>query len=639
MFDLRKIEITDNEVLAVEHKFGFRFNEGQLKLLRYWETVDVQACPGSGKTTTLAAKLMLLSQKIPPSFSQGICIITHTNIAVEEIKEKLGDAAKFFFQYPNHFGTIQSFVDKYLTIPYYKNKYKSSPKIVEEFAYNDIISNLYELVVTKTVDFLERKNVFLGGLVYNRHNFNISKNLNNTEKFDIKGLKPDTCERYYKKIQSAKEKVLSYGYMTYDEAYSIAFKYIREFPHVLDAIRQRFPMVFVDEMQDMEVHQSALISTLFGQDSIIQKIGDINQSIFSSRASEDQAEWKPVINQDIQLRISNRLSGNIAALVKDICCRPQEMTGRDHSEIKPIIFVYETHSILKVKDEFAKRVIINNLASVGDIKIIGSRIGKDSKLNISSYWPEFNRVYQKSHYKNLNSYLNYLEINLPSIQNVKQVRLTFLNCICECLKICGIKNPLTNFNFTPFSFIKYVNDVGHPDKIINMDLKIADWIIKTKNSVSIKSDFISLIRGILKFFGGNSCTELEEFLANEDIAVDEERPEQKIYTFVDGENSVDIHFDTIHGVKGETHSATLYLETFTRLYDVGGKILNFIIADNVGKEKLRKDKACYKKLPHAYVALTRPTHLLAIAVNKERFLQTHLEYFGEESNGWELVFI
>jgi DNA helicase-2/ATP-dependent DNA helicase PcrA len=229
--------------------------------------------------------------------------------------------------------------------------------------------------------------------------------------------------------------------------------------------------------------------------------------------------------------------------------------------------------------------------------------------------------------------------NLLSMRNAKQARLIFLNCICECLKICDIKNPSTKFNFTPFSFVKYVNDVGHPDKIINMDMKIADWIIKIRKSISIKSDFIGLIGGILKFFGANLCSELEAFLTNDDIAIEEEKPEQKIYTFIDGENSVDIHFDTIHGVKGETHSATLYLETFTRLYDVGGKILNFIIADNKGKEKLRKDKACYKKLPHAYVALTRPTHLLAIAVNKERFLQAHLEYFGEESNGWELVFI
>lgn len=65
----------------------------------------------------------------------------------------------------------------------------------------------------------------------------------------------------------------------------------------------------------------------------------------------------------------------------------------------------------------------------------------------------------------------------------------------------------------------------------------------------------------------------------------------------------------IHGIKGATHIDTLYLETFISLYNIGGKILNFIIVDNMSKEKLRKDKADYKRLPYAYMALTKPTHL------------------------------
>jgi len=639
MFNLKNLEISECEILKIEERFGFKFNNGQLKLIRFWDSVDVQACPGSGKTTTLAAKLILLSQKIPPSFSSGICIITHTNTAVEEIKDKLGDSAKFFFRYPNHFGTIQSFVDKYLTIPYYKNRYKSSPKIVDEYTYHDVLSSLYEMVVTKTADFFERKNIFLGDLVYNRHNFGISKSLNDTEKFEINGLKPETNEKYYNKILSAKEKLLSYGYLTYDEAYSLAFKYIREFPLILDTIRNRFPLVFVDEMQDMETHQSELISTLFSKSSVIQKIGDINQSIFSARASEDQIEWKPITNEDIQLDISNRLSGHVAAVVKDICCQPQEMIGRVHANpIRPIVFVFDTSSILLVKDEFAKRVIKHKLNKIGNIKVVGSRVS-ESKLNISSYWPEFNRSYQKSSFKNLESYLDFLEINLPTMLNAKKAKQIFLDSICESLKLSKIKNPINQSYFTPFSFQKYLNDAGHTDKILKMNLKFADWILNLKKTISVKSELIAMIRAIIKFFDGQSNNELEKFFATSDVELDEEKPEMKVYQFVEGQESVEIHFDTVHGVKGETHTATLFLETYTRIYDIGGKILDFIIADNLGKAKLRKNNACYKKLPHAYVAMTRATHLLAIAVHKDRFLQQHHDYFHQEDNGWDLVFV
>ena len=83
------------------------------------KSIDVEACPGSGKTTCLLAKLYLLSEKMPFENGRGICVLTHTNVAINEIKNKLGAKPDRLFQYPNFFGTIQSFVDKYLAIPYY----------------------------------------------------------------------------------------------------------------------------------------------------------------------------------------------------------------------------------------------------------------------------------------------------------------------------------------------------------------------------------------------------------------------------------------------------------------------------------------------------------------------------------------
>lgn len=55
-------------------------------------------------------------------------------------------------------------------------------------------------------------------------------------------------------------------------------------------------------MQDMELHQSEIIDTFFGStETILQKIGDINQSIYSRAESEDGADWQPVINHELQL--------------------------------------------------------------------------------------------------------------------------------------------------------------------------------------------------------------------------------------------------------------------------------------------------------------------------------------------------
>mgnify|MGYP003583598601 CR=1 FL=1 len=85
-------------------------------------SIDVEACPGSGKTTSLLAKLYLLSEKMPFADGKGICVLTHTNVGINEIKSNLGHKSEKLFQYPNFFGTIQSFIDKFLAIPYYSNK-------------------------------------------------------------------------------------------------------------------------------------------------------------------------------------------------------------------------------------------------------------------------------------------------------------------------------------------------------------------------------------------------------------------------------------------------------------------------------------------------------------------------------------
>jgi DNA helicase II / ATP-dependent DNA helicase PcrA len=277
MFDYRKIKVTDEDIQNVEKYLGIQFNEDQKKVIRFWESIDIQACPGSGKTTTLAAKLIILIKKLPRNFQQGICIITHTNIAVKEIKEKLGYYANFYSGYPNHFGTIQSFVDKYLAIPAYKSEFKRRPKIVDDETYNLEIRKHPQLKYG-TLNFLDLKNVNLGYLSFNKQKFIVSESVNNPNPLTVPGISADKWKIHYDKIVSAKTFLLSEGYLKYDEAYAIAFKSLRNNKKLKSIFELRFPMIFIDEMQDMELHQSEIISELFeNSKSVIQKIGDTNQ--------------------------------------------------------------------------------------------------------------------------------------------------------------------------------------------------------------------------------------------------------------------------------------------------------------------------------------------------------------------------
>ena len=104
------------------------FEDDKIAVIKSNESRDVKACPGSGKTTVLLAKLSILSNRMPFADGSGICVLTHTNVAIDEIKARFGGKADLLFSYPNFCGTIQSFVDRFLAIPFF-NSFSEKPLV------------------------------------------------------------------------------------------------------------------------------------------------------------------------------------------------------------------------------------------------------------------------------------------------------------------------------------------------------------------------------------------------------------------------------------------------------------------------------------------------------------------------------
>ena len=95
------------------------------------------------------------------------------------------------------------------------------------------------------------------------------------------------------------------------------------------------------------------------------------------------------------------------------------------------------------------------------------------------------------------------------------------------------------------------------------------------------------------------------------------------------EDGVKIETNTIAGVKGETHTATLVCETFYRNYDIE-YILDKYIKHN------KKNKTVKEILHTLYVAFTRPTDMLCIAIREEVYRKYKEEI---ESLDAEIIFI
>ena len=83
---------TDEEI-RIAHDVLLRgkrpFDETRVNIIKEDSSCYVQACPGSGKTTALLAKLIILANKMPLPEGKGVCVLTHTNVAIDARKAQM----------------------------------------------------------------------------------------------------------------------------------------------------------------------------------------------------------------------------------------------------------------------------------------------------------------------------------------------------------------------------------------------------------------------------------------------------------------------------------------------------------------------------------------------------------------------
>lgn len=232
------------------------FDEERRNFITNLDTIDLQAVPGSGKTTALLAKLIILEKKMPFPDGSGVLILSHTNTAVEEIQSKLQTIAPKLFNYPNFVGTIQSFTDTFLALPYYAHVHKTHPYRIDD----DIYFEQCELA-------LKYKYSRWKWFSYRTYKVQMATLL--TAQIDqdgcakcINGLKNLECD-IAKEIAKFKYDNVKKGLLTYNDAFEFANFYIHDNPRIVTIFQKRFKYVFVDEMQDMHSHQIKLLDELF----------------------------------------------------------------------------------------------------------------------------------------------------------------------------------------------------------------------------------------------------------------------------------------------------------------------------------------------------------------------------------------
>ncbi|MDP1843252.1 MAG: UvrD-helicase domain-containing protein [Sediminibacterium sp.] len=257
--------------------------------------IILNACPGSGKTTCIVHKLSLIEAECLEQFGPhaGIACLSFTNVAKNEILDKYKKNQGQELRYPHLVATIDSFINQFITLPFYNllNKDFKRPKIVDE---DSVIDNAFKTMYQKNGKWQEGiiyplntyKNI--QGLAIYRSYPPSSIWINAKGNFTYEGKSPDAAkvdaaifQEYGKAVFAAK---LKKGLITSLDSAYIALCIISTFGRIGEWLTKRFPFIIIDEAQDNSEVQHVFFEKLvtFGLANI-EMIGDPYQSLYEWR--------------------------------------------------------------------------------------------------------------------------------------------------------------------------------------------------------------------------------------------------------------------------------------------------------------------------------------------------------------------
>lgn len=444
---IKNIEITDEDIKWVETVLGgsINFDEERVRAIKNLDSVDLQAFPGSGKTTILVAKLAILAKKWPYP-NVGICVLSHTNAARQEIEERLGrsDVGRILLSYPHFIGTVHSFFDTYVALPWLRsNGYKVSwidTDFVRAYRWNSLSQN------TK----IYLKNSYKDDAICE-----YKKNIGLIE-WNKKGKTKE-------EILSIIDRTQKEGYFTFGEMLLYAKNALESMDQISTIIQNRFPVLFIDEAQDTDAFQWELLNKAFGEDNsknIRQSYGDKNQAIYNRLSTQNEIDVFPREENLLILNNSRRFDSSIAKFANMVALSKERMEGTDtyfsSKNIAHTIFLFNKEKAAQVIDEFAQ-LILNTFTdeeldvySSEGCHVIGLVHDKKAETTqkqfpkgIYDYWTFYDA--QKTNKRKIPGYLiEYFRLGIYEFQKTKEKGLQ-IDWICKGIRI--LINKINGCNY------------------------------------------------------------------------------------------------------------------------------------------------------------------------------------------------
>lgn len=647
------LTISNHDITKLEIELGGKYSFDPERRNVLVNSDDVQACPGSGKTTMVGAKLILHSKNWTDTH-KGICVLTHTNVAKEEILKLLikHPSGHKLLTYPHFVGTIQELVDKFLALPYLRTKYEfkcfsehdeAKIEILRAesagFDLNALCKNLYH--TCGKANYRDIKS-FLSTLHYVNSSFDLAFF---GQHGTLKTIKCSKSPRYLM-LKDLKEKICRSGVFQFRDMYAFAEKLLLVNSDVKFSLRMRFMDIFIDEMQDTQKFQDELINQIFDCDVVtLQRFGDPDQAIFTGMSGEKPNESYNNNRDLVYITDSHRFGNDVASKIRGLSFNqlPRLISIRENPEGKAphTIYLYNGQTIHRVIPEFGK-LVFENLSEEQRkcVKAVGA-VGKSNPqgLTIKHYWDDYDKTKSIKSFKPTRLIHIVKKCSVTPKGDVFENYQQIIQGIVDLLRLANKKTKNHEDKDVYYSKTSLINELRTKHRYSNLRGLLTKWILNDFPEQHTWRQQIDELKQLLDLENPIN-QDAQDFITFDDQLLEVEESQKSITNIYQCDNGLEIEVGTIHSVKGETHDATLILETkFNRYHDLK-EMLDFFIQDDTPRpiedidHPMKKQSICAGFLRRLYVAASRPCHLLCFAIHEDHI---NAEQFGKlGKKGWKL---
>lgn len=597
----------------------YDFNDERTAYLNGRGKIILNACPGSGKTTTIAQKIIELQQSNEIDLYSGIACLSFTNSAKDEINESYSKLSGKKLRFPNHVSTIDSFINKFITLPFYNilNRDFKRPKILD---HTNILDDMWKN------EYRGRDGKLREGLKHPLNNPEYKAENNRSVyyayppstiriepdgTFTIGGKSPsnksvstDVFNKYCQLIKNTqfKKGLISTG----DSAY-IALHLLKKNPKIGTWLSLRFPFIIIDEAQDNSLIQHAIFEELSKQGlKNIELIGDPYQSLYEWRDA-NPSEFLKKYNEDENWKsfdlTDNRRSPQSIIDTFSLIRKNDDVKVNSvdsiESEQTVIIYKYSDNNIQSIINHYEKICLVKNFNNNNNNIVVRGNSLKNKLLGKTTEQRPWGVDLPKTIITAKNKYLGN-DIK-TSINEIRTISVKLMNVNADYHQLKEIERDLKEDHIFNSKLFVILNEL--PD----FSLTITEWtnqtqiFLKEKLTLDYEIDF--------KLRNRKSM-----YLRKETLQESINLHFKKSFS----ESNVPI--TTIHQVKGKSLDSVL-------IFFNDKKHVNNILFEDISNTE---NTFPSEKKRLIYVAMSRPKYLLAMAFPTTVTNESIFEKFGKE---------